>query len=55
MQRRVLQAPVTVEYDSRGRRIRKTLPNAYAARSFYKQKHNAGKRPRVVAKQSGNL
>jgi hypothetical protein len=52
MQRKVLNEPVTVEYDCRGRRVTKVLPNSYAARAFYKQKHNAGKRPAVVHKQA---
>lgn len=53
MNRKVLQQPVTVEYDCRGKRVRKTLPTAYAARQFYAAKHKAGKRPAVVHKQAG--
>ena len=42
---------VTVEYDSRGKRVQRTLPTAYAARQFYAAKHRAGRNPRVVYKQ----
>lgn len=48
--RQALQAAVTVEYDSRGQRVRKTLPNAYAARRFYAAKLKAGRNPAVVAR-----
>ena len=53
MDRKVLQAPVTLEYDCRGKRVTKTLPNAYAARQFYAAKFRAGKHPAVVYMQSG--
>ena len=55
MQRNVLNEPVTVEYDCRGRRVRKTLPNSYEARRFYAAKYRAGKRPAVVQKQAGTI
>lgn len=41
--------PVTVEYDTRGKRTTRTFTDAYAARQFYCAKAKAGKRPRVVA------
>jgi hypothetical protein len=41
--------PVAVEYTSRGKRVTKTFPDAYAAKRFYTAKHRAGANPRVVA------
>jgi hypothetical protein len=46
MDRRPL--PVTVEYDSRGQRVRKTFPNEYAARRFYIAKDKAGLHPAIA-------
>ncbi len=43
--------PVTVEYDSRGARARKTFPTAYAARRFYAIKYREGRNPRIVSAQ----
>jgi hypothetical protein len=51
MNRKVLSAPVTVEYTSRGKRVRKTLPDSFKARAFYAAKHKAGKKPEVVARE----
>lgn len=51
MDRKVLQQPVTIEFDSRGRRVRKTLPNAFKARQFYAAKYRAGKNPSVAYRQ----
>lgn len=48
MNRRVLANPIKVEYDSRGRRTVKELPNAFKARSFYTAKFKLGKNPRIV-------
>ena len=54
MQRKALtDIAVTVEYDSRGERTRKTLPNSFEARRFYKRKDREGRNPQVVAKQVG--
>jgi len=53
MQRKILEAPVTIEYDSRGKRVQKTLSNSYAARAFYKRMDKAGKNPAVVYKSAG--
>ena len=53
MQCKVLHAPVTVEYDSRGKRVQKTLPDSYAARAFYVRMYKAGRKPAVVYKQAG--
>ena len=52
MNRKVLNEPVTVEYDSRGQRVRKTLPNSFKARSFYAAKLKAGHNPAVVFRQA---
>lgn len=41
--------PTTVEYDCRGHRTTKTLPDAYKARQFYTAKAKAGKNPKVVS------
>jgi len=46
--RKVLNTPVVIEYDSRGKRVRKTLPDAWAARRFYARKLREGKRPRFI-------
>jgi hypothetical protein len=51
---KVLHAPVTVEYDSRGKRVQKTLPDSYAARSFYARMFRQGRQPRVVYKQAAS-
>lgn len=50
MNRKVLHESVTVEYTARGKRVRKTLPDSWAARRFYAVKLNAGKEPKIVAK-----
>jgi hypothetical protein len=41
--------PVTfyIEYDSRGRRVKRAFTDEYAARRFWIAKDKAGKRPRV--------
>lgn len=45
MDRKVLgEQPVTVEFDCRGKRVRRTLPNSYEARSFYRRTHQAAHR-----------
>ncbi len=36
-------ASVTVQYDRRGKRVRKTFADAYAARRFYAAKFKAGR------------
>lgn len=54
MNRKVLYAPVTVEYDSRGKRVQRTLPDSYTARTFYAAKYKAGKRPAVVYRQAAS-
>jgi hypothetical protein len=51
MDRKALNSPVTIEYDSRNRRVRKTLPDTWKARQFYAAKFKAGKKPAVVYKQ----
>lgn len=48
MNRKVLHEPVTVEYDSRGERVQKTLPNSFKARSFFASKVKAGKNPSII-------
>jgi hypothetical protein len=53
MQRKVLNAPVTISYDCRGKRVEKTLPNSYEARAFYARMFKAGRKPAVVYKQAG--
>jgi len=41
--------PVTVEYSSRGKRVRKTFENSiHAARRFYIAKAKAGANPKVL-------
>ena len=40
--------PVVIEYTSRGQRVRKELPNAFKARTFYCQKFKDGKRPQII-------
>ncbi len=50
MNRKVLQSPITIEYDSRGRRVRKTLTDSYTARQFYSRMDRAGRSPAVVYK-----
>lgn len=54
MNRKVLLAPVTIEYDCRGKRVCKTLPDSWFARRFYAAKHKAGKRPAVVYRQAAS-
>lgn len=39
---------VTVEFDSRGLRVRKTFVDPFAARRFYVAKLLAGRNPRVL-------
>lgn len=43
--------PLTVEYDCRGRRVRKTFDDAYAARRWFTAKDAAGKNPRIISSQ----
>jgi hypothetical protein len=45
--------PVMVEYVSRGKRVRETLPDSWTARQFYTAKFKAGRKPSVVYKQTG--
>lgn len=40
--------PVTVEYDCRGKRVRKTFDDAYKARQFFSAKDRAGRNPTVT-------
>ncbi len=51
MQRKVLHAPVTIEYDSRDKRVEKTLADSFKARAFYSRLYRAGRSPAVVYKQ----
>lgn len=39
---------VIVEYDCRGKRVRKVFEDAYKGRQFYTAKYNAHKHPKVV-------
>ena len=39
--------PVAIEYDCRGKRVIKTLANAYEAKRFWMAKDKAGKNPKV--------
>lgn len=39
---------VTVEYDSRGKRVSKYFTDAYAARKFYINKFREGKNPHII-------
>ena len=48
MTRKQLAQPTTVEYDARGKRIRKTLDNSWAARCFYSKKLRQGHDPKYV-------
>jgi hypothetical protein len=43
---------VIVEYDSRGKRVRKLFADPYEARRFYVAKDKAGRRPKVVRPKS---
>lgn len=43
-----MDAEIAVEYESKGKRVRKDFDDAYVARRFYSAKDKAGKRPRVV-------
>ena len=45
------QGATAADCDSRGKRVRKTLPTAYAARAFYSRMDKASRQPRVVYKQ----
>lgn len=51
MQRKVLQEPVTVEYDCRGKRVQRVLPTSYAARSFFQRMFKAGRNPAIINTQ----
>lgn len=42
------QPGATVEYDCKGKRVRKFFADAFAAKTFYIAKDKAGKNPRVV-------
>ncbi len=44
---------ITIEYESRGKRVRKVLPNSFEARKFYRRKDREGRNPKVVAKLVG--
>lgn len=48
MNRKVLRAPVTVEYDLCGKRVQKTLPDSFKARAFYARMYKAGRKAAVV-------
>lgn len=57
MNHKVLEQPVTIEYNCcsnscsckhSSKRIRKELPNAFKARSFYKAMYNQNRNPKVV-------
>ena len=48
MNRKKLREPYAVEYDRRGKRVTKQLPDAWAARRFYAAKLKAGANPRFV-------
>ena len=39
---------VTIEYDSRGKRVSKAFADAYAARRFYITKSREGKNPHII-------
>jgi hypothetical protein len=39
--------PVDIEYDCRGKRKRKSFPNAHAGRAFFGLKLKAGKNPKI--------
>ena len=43
---------VMVEYDSRGKRVQKTLADSFAARQFYARMFKTGRNLAVVYKQS---
>lgn len=43
---------VCVEYDCRGKRSRKTFPDAHSAKRFYVAKYKSGHNPRVVGKDA---
>jgi hypothetical protein len=53
MNRKAIENPVTIEYNSRGKRVRKVLSNAIEARQFYCRKLREGRNPAVVAKSVG--
>ena len=40
--------PVAIEYDSRGKRVRRVFVDHYKARQFYATKFKAGRNPKVV-------
>lgn len=40
--------PIAVEYDSRGKRVRKEFTDHFEARRFYATKFKAGRNPRVL-------
>src|SRR6476620_4297378 len=46
---RTLPDNVTIEYDSRGKRVRKTFASAFEARKFWKVKDQDGKNPKVIS------
>lgn len=55
MNRRVIRSnPVVVEYDCRGKRVRKTLDNSLLARRFFQQKDKAGKHPTIINPERKN-
>ena len=39
--------PVAIEYDARGKRVRKLFTDHYQARRFYAAKDKAGRNPKV--------
>ena len=50
MNRKVLQDPVVLEYDYRGKRTRKEFGSSFKARSAYRRLYNQGRNPAVVAR-----
>jgi hypothetical protein len=44
---------VTVEYDCRGKRVRKVFTASQTARAFYAAKLKGGKNPKVISATTG--
>jgi hypothetical protein len=52
MNRKVLaENPVTIEYDSRRKRVRKECKNSFEARALYARLFKSGRNPAVVYKE----
>lgn len=45
---------LTIAYDNRGRLVRKTLPDSYAARRFYARMFKAGRKLTVVYREQAH-